>query len=232
MTGDTWNQIGVTFPAITSPLQRIGLQLSQLTGAPTMYVDDITVTSPVVPVELVSFSANVIDNKVSLTWETATELNNAGFEVQRSIDKVNFAAVGFVKGNGTTTESHSYSFVDNITNSGTYYYRLKQTDFSGSYEYSNIIEAIGQPTEFSLSQNYPNPFNPTTTISFSLPVQSQVHLLLIDVLGNVVKDVAEGIYEAGTHKVTLDASNLASGVYFYKLEAGNFISIKKLMLMK
>jgi Secretion system C-terminal sorting domain len=196
-----------------------------------MYVDDITVTRSPLPVELVSFAANVSDNKVKLSWKTASELNNAGFEVQRSADKVNFAMVGFVKGNGTTTESHSYSYVDNVS-SGTYYYRLKQNDFSGTFEYSNIVEAKGLPTEFSLSQNYPNPFNPTTTIAFSLPVQSQVHLLLIDVLGNVVKDVADGTYEAGNHKVTLNASDLASGVYFYRLEAGNFVSVKKLMLMK
>jgi hypothetical protein len=96
----------------------------------------------------------------------------------------------------------------------------------------NVEENDQHPSEFSLNQNYPNPFNPTTTISFNLPIRSDIHLQLLDVLGRVVKEIAAGSYEPGPHQVQLDASNLSSGVYFYKLEAGDFISIKKLVVMK
>ncbi|OGU52984.1 MAG: hypothetical protein A2080_05125 [Ignavibacteria bacterium GWC2_36_12] len=85
---------------------------------------------------------------------------------------------------------------------------------------------------FELSQNYPNPFNPTTTLSFSIPVRSEVRISLINVIGEVVKEIASGTYESGSHEVKLDASGLSSGVYFYKLEAGEFTSTKKLILMK
>jgi len=88
------------------------------------------------------------------------------------------------------------------------------------------------PSKFSLIQNYPNPFNPTTTITFTLPSRSDVHLSLVDVLGKVVREIAVGSYEAGLHKVELNASDLPSGVYFYRLEAGGFVDIKKLILMK
>jgi hypothetical protein len=95
-----------------------------------------------------------------------------------------------------------------------------------------VDDLIQVPTGFALHQNYPNPFNPTTTISFNLPVRSDIRLQLVDVLGRVIKEIAAGNYEAGLHQVKLDAANLASGIYFYKLEAGNFVSTKKLVLMK
>jgi len=236
LTGDAWSTVEHTLPAIALPLQRIGFQLLLQAGnealTPALYVDDITVTRPVIPVELTSFTASVIENKITLSWKTATETNNAGFEIQRSKNNKDFVSVGYAKGNGSTTQSQSYSYIDNIIGSGTFYYRLKQMDFNGTFEYSDIVEVSTLPTEFSLSQNYPNPFNPTTTISFNLKEKTDIHLLLVDVLGNVVEEIAAGSYEAGNHKVILDASNLGSGVYFYRLEAGNFISVKKLILMK
>ncbi|MEJ5263674.1 MAG: hypothetical protein WHT45_13400, partial [Ignavibacterium sp.] len=129
----------------------------------------------VIPVELTSFTANVIDNNVQLIWTTATELNNKGFEIQRSVilsgaRNFSWEAAGFINGNGTSTESHNYSFVDKNVASGKYAYRLKQIDFDGSFEYSDIVEVeIINPEEFVLEQNYPNPFNPKTIISFSVP---------------------------------------------------------------
>jgi GH35 family endo-1,4-beta-xylanase len=94
------------------------------------------------------------------------------------------------------------------------------------------VEKNGLPSQYELKQNYPNPFNPSTTISFSLPQQSQIKLALFDILGRKVMEIANGFYAAGTHSIKLNASNLASGVYFYRLEAGSFVSIKKLMLLK
>jgi hypothetical protein len=186
-----------------------------------------------VPVELVSFVANVIDGKVNLTWSTATETNNSGFAVERSVNGVEFTQVGFVKGNGTTTERNSYSFVDNGLNAGKYTYRLKQVDFDGTYEYTKSVEvSVGLPTEFSLSQNYPNPFNPSTTINFALPKVSNVKLTIYNALGKEVAILVNGTMEAGNHSTVWNASNNASGMYFFKLEAGNFTSTKKMMLIK
>ncbi|MDX1372190.1 MAG: M28 family peptidase, partial [Nitrososphaeraceae archaeon] len=144
----------------------------------------LSVVTGVIPVELIAFNANNSPNGIELNWITASELNNNGFEIQRSIDNQNFVTVGFVNGQGTTTETHYYSFVDfnNFTNNTTLYYRLKQIDFDGSYTYSHIVsvESIS-PIEFALDQNYPNPFNPTTTIKYSIANDQLVKLNIYDV---------------------------------------------------
>jgi len=198
-----------------------------------LFLDIVELNSGNIPVELTSFVANVVDGKVSLAWSTATETNNSGFAIERSANGVDFTRVGFVEGKGTTTERNSYSFVDNSVNTGKYTYRLKQTDFDGSFEYSKSIEvSVGIPTEFSLSQNYPNPFNPSTTINFALPKSSNVKLTIYNALGKEVATLVNGTMEAGNHSAVWNASNNASGMYFFKLEAGNFTSTKKMMLIK
>jgi hypothetical protein len=202
-------------------------------------IDNVTVYgSGVIPVELTSFAANVIDNTVVLNWATATETNNSGFAVERSSDGKVFEQIAFVKGNGTTTERHVYSYTDASSLSGTYTYRLRQVDFDGTVSYSNTIEVtVGVPTEFALSQNYPNPFNPTTKIAFAIPVESNVTISLYNSLGQFVSTIAEGNYTVGNHVVNVNASSLSSGIYFYKIEAKgvngkNFTATKKMALMK
>ncbi len=199
---------------------------------------DVTIvyTAPI-PVEFTTFAANVAGEKVELTWETATETNNKGFEVERSSDDVSFTSIGFVDGNGTSAEAHSYSFVDHHATSGTYYYRLKQVDFDGTYAYSNTVEVDFVPTEFSLGQNYPNPFNPTTKIKFALPVAAKVSVKVYNVVGQQVAELINGQFELGLHEVSFNASQLSSGVYFYTIEAAgvdgqSFGTTKKMMLMK
>ena len=184
-----------------------------------------------VPVELISFSANTIEDKIELSWSTATETNNAGFEIQRSIDSKEFVAVGYVKGKGTTTERQSYTYVDNASGSK-FYYRLKQVDFNGSYEFSNIVEVASVPRKFSLFQNYPNPFNPSTKISYSLPKESFVTLKVYDVLGNEIVTLVNEKKSVGNYEVNFDATKLSSGIYYYKLTAGNFSQVKKMILIK
>ncbi len=122
-----------------------------------------------VPVELISFTADVNENNITLNWSTATETNNQGFDVERFVESLNWEKIGFVEGSGTTTELRSYSFVDENVTEGKYSYQLKQIDFDGSFEYSDVVEIeVGTPNQYSLEQNYPNPFNPTTTISYSI----------------------------------------------------------------
>src|SRR3989304_3276438 len=136
------------------------------------------------PVELASFAAAVNGNEVKLIWTTTTELNNQGFEIQRKFSANDFVTVGSVKGNGTTTSPNQYSFVDKLIDPGKYFYRLKQIDFNGSFEYSNEIEVeVRVLDKFTLEQNYPNPFNPGTKISWQSPVNSWQVLKVYDVLG-------------------------------------------------
>lgn len=186
-----------------------------------------------IPVELTSFVGSSVNGAVVLNWNTATETNNSGFEIQRSTDKVNFSNVAFVPGFGTTTEPRSYTYTDNSVNNGTYYYRLKQLDYSGAFAYSHIVEVdVTAPIEFALSQNYPNPFNPSTIISYSIPQNSFVTLKVYDVIGNEIATLVNETKSAGKYDVRFDASGFSNGVYFYTIKADNFTSTKKMILMK
>ena len=190
-----------------------------------------------IPVELTSFSAQVNGRIVQLSWTTATEQNNHGFEVERRTDG-QYRTIGFVQGFGTTVEIQNYSFTDTYVQTGTYYYRLKQVDFNGLYEYSDVVEVeVFAPDEFALQQNYPNPFNPSTRITFNLTVDSKVSLRVFDVLGQEVANLISSNLNAGTHDFDFDASGINSGVYFYKIEAigidgSNFTEVKKMILAK
>ncbi|MFZ1518316.1 MAG: T9SS type A sorting domain-containing protein [Ignavibacteriaceae bacterium] len=187
----------------------------------------------VIPVELVSFLASVSGKKVNLTWQTATELNNSGFEIQRKTENSNWLKIGFVNGFGTSTEKNYYSFSDNLTSNETAYYRLKQIDFNGSFSYSKVIKVdFINPIEFTLSQNFPNPFNPSTTISFSLPKQSNVKLIVYNQIGQKVTELVNKTHSAGTYNYTWNASQHSSGIYFYELQTDDYRSIRKMTLIK
>jgi|GEM_PF-833626 len=189
--------------------------------------------SQLIPVELVSFNASVNENTVSLSWITATELNNSGFEVERALLGSEFEKIGFVLGYGTSTETHSYSFVDQNLVAGSYAYRLKQVDFDGSYEYSNVVYVdVTNPVEFELSQNYPNPFNPSTTIKLSIPEATMVTLTVYNTLGEEVSLLVDRFMESGIHEINFDATGLNSGMYFYRIQAGDFTQVKKMTLLK
>jgi len=194
----------------------------------------------VVPVELKYFSGSFLNSAVRLNWLTATETNNSGFEILRSAQNDNeWETIGFVPGFGTTTEPKSYSFTDEDVTTGVFKYRLKQIDFDGMFEYSNEIEVVVDftPTEFVLYQNYPNPFNPTTKIKYEVPnVRTRdrvsVRIIVYDVLGNEVATLVNEEKQPGVYEVEFDASSLASGMYLYKLQAGNFVQTKKMILLR
>ncbi len=191
----------------------------------------------IIPVELVSFTASTIDNQVTLNWATASELNNHGFEVQRSSNG-DFVTVGFVQGFGTTSETQNYTYTDREIPAGFYSYRLKQIDLDGSFSYSDVVEVdVTGVREYALHQNYPNPFNPSTKIEFSLAIDSKVNLKVFDVLGQEVVTLINTDLVAGAHNINFDASNLNSGVYFYRLEAqgvngATFTLTRKMILTK
>jgi len=208
-----------------------------------IYAQDINpdgeLGNSIVPVELTSFTASVSNNSVALNWITATELNNSGFEIERSFhaersrSMTDWENIGFVNGHGTTSETHSYSFIDNNLSTGKYIYRLKQIDFDGASAYSNEVEIdLRLPQTFSLEQNYPNPFNPSTKINWQSPAGSHQTLKVYDILGNEVATLVNEYREAGRYEVTLDASNFTSGIYFYSLKAGSLVETRKMILIK
>ena len=193
----------------------------------------------VLPVELANFTSNVNKNNVSLAWTTSTETNNQGFDIERKlVGSSDWTKAGNVAGNGTTTTPKDYTFNDRVSAAGNYNYRLKQIDYNGAITYhalsSEVI--IGLPTVYSISQNYPNPFNPSTKIDFELPYDSKVSILLYDISGREVGKLVNEQLTAGYHNVQFNGSNLASGMYFYRINANggsqNFISTKKMVLIK
>jgi hypothetical protein len=199
-------------------------------------VDGIRVStqwSDLVPVEFTSFSSSFDGYNVILNWSTATELNNSGFEVQRAFEGKEFATIAFVPGHGTTTETKSYKFVDAGLSAGSYSYRLKQVDFNGTFSYSDIVNVdVTRPFQFELAQNYPNPFNPNTTINFSIPQSSNVTLKIFNTLGQEVATLISENMESGVHTINFDASTLNSGIYFYRLDAGQYSEVRKMTLIK
>ena len=196
---------------------------------------------------------------VLLNWHTATEINNYGFEILRfaqndshseypeeSGDEESWEKVGFVSGHGNSNSPKEYSFIDDKTSevfknlgglNAVLKYRLKQIDFAGNFEYSKIISVgteniLSQPTEFRLEQNYPNPFNPTTSIEYSVPNNEYVTLKVYDILGNEVSELVNEQKSAGNYSVNFNASNLTGGVYIYKIQAGSFNQVRKMILIK
>jgi hypothetical protein len=187
----------------------------------------------IIPVELTSFTASSDGNSVILLWNTATELNNNGFEVQRKSLNSDWSNIGFVDGFGTTTDPKFYSFTDNNVKVSSYSYRLKQIDFDGTVKYSQEVNAeVSVPLQYALEQNYPNPFNPNTTIEYSVANEGFVNIAVFNLLGEKVSTLISKNQKAGNYEVNFNASMLPSGVYFYSMEAGDFKSVRKMLLMK
>jgi len=191
-----------------------------------------------VPVELLSLTAKTVDNNIVLSWSTASETNNLGFEIERAsasdlMSNKYWIRIGFVEGSGTSTKLNEYVFTDKNVLPGKYLYRLKQMDLNGASEYSNEIEINSVlPAYYSLSQNYPNPFNPSSNIKYSIPISSLVQIKVFDVLGKEICTLIEEEKSAGSYEVEFDASGLPGGVYFYQLKAGKYFETKKMLLLK
>ena len=230
-----------------SVIDAIGIR--QGPNTPDLLLDGIRIATSwsqaPLPVELSSFSAFIIGSVIKLSWNTATEINNYGFEIHRQVHTstplsvTEWEKIGFVNGNGNSNSPKDYSFVDDLSagkpayRTGRYSYRLKQIDNGGQFEYSKTIEVdMNGVKKFELSQNYPNPFNPTTKISWQSPVSSWQTLKVYDMLGNEIATLVNEFRPAGSCEIEFDASKLSSGMYIYKLTVGKFTSSKKLVLIK
>lgn len=175
------------------------------------------------------------ENNVTLSWITASETNNYGFEIYRRkyFNDSAWVRIGFAKGHGTSTEINNYFFEDKNLQSGKYEYQLKQIDFDGNFKFSEIITTeVEPPVKFALEQNYPNPFNPSTTIQYSIGSKQFVRLKVYDVLGNEIITLVNEEKPAGTYSSEFNALNFSSGIYYYKITAGNFSQTKKMICIK
>lgn len=189
------------------------------------------------PVELVSFSAALQGTKIMLTWNTASESNNHGFEVERKAPHSQWERIGFVEGHGTSSVPHEYSFVDRSVPAGTIAYRLKQIDRDGTYSYSPSVEfsPTSQLHRFALSQNYPNPFNPSTSIRYTIPKGEggqRSELKIFDIIGREMAILVNEEQNEGIYHVRFDASTLSAGMYLYRLRSGSFEETRSMILLK
>jgi hypothetical protein len=192
------------------------------------------------PVEMTTFYANVVENVVTLIWETATEVSNYGFEIERKVGgRRNWEIIGFVLGHGNSNSPKEYSFIDDLSVeteellSGIIHYRLKQIDTGGAFEYTEMVTIdLETPKIFELKQNYPNPFNPATKIVYAIPQDGHVSIKVYDTLGKDVATLANEEKKAGRYIVIFDGSQTASGIYFTKINSGNYTALIKMLLIK
>ncbi len=186
------------------------------------------------PVELTEFDAQADGTLVTLRWTTASEENNAGFELQhRRGNGYGFETVEFVTGKGTTNVVNSYAVSLSNLGFGKHTFRLRQVDLDGTFSYSSEVELNVELTEkFALTEAYPNPFNPTTNIRFSLRESGEIHLAVYDIVGRHVKTLASGNFSAGSHDVSFGADNLPSGTYVYRLRTEAGLTAGTLVLLK
>ena len=195
------------------------------------------------PVQMLNFTYSVENNSLTLKWVTGQEINNLGFDIERTTveGKDNWVKAGFIKGKGCSNYSVTYEFTDKNLFPGKYRYRIKQFDYNGNFEYYNLNEVvnISFPKKFLLEQNYPNPFNPSTNIRFyiaakeSSNMNSSVRIILYDISGREIKTLLNESLSPGVYEVKLNGEKLSSGMYFYSLiSEGVKLDTKRLMMIK
>lgn len=231
--GSIWYPVDSTF---------INMAMKTVSSSSLNSFSDFCLYTGTIPVEMTSFVSSVADQKIILSWTTATETNNRGFEVERKMNG-EWISAGFVAGKGTTQQISTYSFTDDFSArpfTGTVSYRLKQIDLDGTFSYSSIIsnEVDFMPKEYALYQNYPNPFNPSTNVKFALPFESKVTISVFNVTGERVEVLFSGNLTPGYHELAFNGAGKATGIYFYNIEAQalngskSFRAVKKMVLIK
>ncbi|MGL6266326.1 MAG: T9SS type A sorting domain-containing protein, partial [Chitinophagaceae bacterium] len=222
------NRIGVPVTYTTEVIK--GINYAFFDASNGEYTANYT-PDEIFPVELISIRGNAIGSDVRLEWSTASESNNRGFEVQRSLDGRNWQDIGFVPGAGNSVTFRNYSFLDKNLPANKYFYRLTQIDFDGRFTYSNIITiSLNSNNGYILDQNYPNPFNNSTMIGYSLPKATHVQISMYDLQGRVIKVLEDGMRQAGKHTLQVNTYKLSHGVYYYKMKAGDFTETKKMVV--
>ena len=238
------NQSSSASLTIKNITNQAGLFVNPNNQPNTFDITSITLSDPIIiidepmPVELISFNSSVRKNDVSLNWKTGSEQNNKGFGIERKTINGSWISVGFVNGKGNSNTEQSYNFEEKNVNSGSYNYRLKQTDYNGNYKYLNLngLVSIGTPSKYAVSQNYPNPFNPVTKIDYEVASDSKVKISIFDISGREIQTILNERKSAGYYSLAFNAGNLSSGTYFYRIIADEgskkFTETKKMILVK
>jgi hypothetical protein len=237
------NPVSLTIKDITN---QVGFFANSGNSPDNSIINNLALSPPLIisgqplPVELSSFNFDVSERNVNLKWSTDFEHNNAGFDIERKSSSKNdgWVKIGRTDGHGNTSSLSRYAYSDTKILAGKYNYRLKQIDVNGNYKYYDLngIVEIDNPKKFDISQNYPNPFNPTTKIDYALPLDSKVNIVIYDMLGREIKSVVQEQQKAGYYTVQINATDFASGTYFYRMIANangnNNIITKKLSVIK
>ncbi|MFQ6613309.1 MAG: T9SS type A sorting domain-containing protein [Fidelibacterota bacterium] len=202
------------------------------------------------PVELVSFTAQLRGNTILLSWVTESELENLGFFIERSyqgrswVEIASYKTDASLRGQGSVSYRSVYSYIDkNIEPGVTYDYRLADVDYKGRVTYHRLsagsigLENGGIPADFIVVKNYPNPFNPATTIVWNLSQAANVQVVVYDMQGRRINELVNGYNNAGRHEITWRGLNsqgipVGAGMYFYSVTAGEYTSVHKMVLMK
>jgi len=220
-----WQLAGSSFIYAPNKITAVGL-----TGLGEFTIGEIDPES--VPVEFTGLSVTADDLGARLSWSTISEKNNQGFTIEKRITNKSWEVLGSVSGKGTTTEKQDYQFVDKLADEACEY-RLSQSDVSGKVTILGSVSFEGIIRKFEVVGNYPNPFNPETTVLFRIPAEMKVKISVYNNLGQLVTVVKNEVMKSGSHEVKIKADNLASGVYFYEVVAGNVNrSVKKMVLLK
>ncbi|MEO8512601.1 MAG: T9SS type A sorting domain-containing protein [Ignavibacteria bacterium] len=193
-----------------------------------------TICTGALPVTLSIFNALSQKNNVVLSWKTESEINNFGFDVERKTETGGWNKIAFVQGSGTTNQPVEYTYEDKKLMPGKYFYRLKQIDYNGNYEYFDLAlyVLILKPQVFSMGQNYPNPSNPSSNIDFQLPERTLVNISVYNLLGQLVTTLVNQERDAGIYTIEFDGSNVSSGTYIYRITAGSYSEVRKMLIIK
>jgi hypothetical protein len=191
--------------------------------------------SAALPVELSAFAATLDAEAVALSWQTATETNNAGFEVERRVDNREWQTIHFVTGHGTTAEARTYRFTDRHLPfaAKTLTYRLRQVDLDGTSAYGpDVTVGLGAPDRFALLPNFPNPVVGHTTLRYTLPDDEHVRLTVYDLLGRQIATLVEERQRAGRYEIAFDAGRLPSGMYFARLMGEGRVQTQRIVVVR
>jgi hypothetical protein len=246
----TWTGVGGTLDTANNTITLNGINsFSMWTAA---------ASSAPLPIQLAEFIVSTLRANAELKWRTETEVDNYGFEIERrgigvgsngateqrgeetvgnsslfTIHSSPWSKVGFVRGSETSSSTHQYSYSDKDLSVGRYAYRLKQINQDGTFGYTGSIETVVNPPDaFAMLNNYPNPFNAATTIKYELPKEADVKLIVYDNLGRQVRELVNARQKPGYYTVDFNAQGLSSGMYYYRIVAGSFVKVKKLLLLK
>lgn len=191
----------------------------------------ITAGEMPLPIELTNFTASLRVQDVQLRWQTASEQNNAGFDIQRSEDGTSFRSLAWVEGNGTTTDFQEYFYDDkNLREGKTYYYRLRQVDYDGQFDFSPVVTVTVGGKGAAAGEFYPNPADAgQVRLDFTVKESGEWQAAVYDAAGKELRRERRSVVEGG-NELSFDFSGLPGGVYFVKMNNGTERIYRKLVV--